>query len=82
MVRSKELTRAMVGRGLRPVRIRYVQAYPDLPASRILIEVQRANPLWLNVEPPLIVHVPGGGFTPEVRTILGESIDDAAPFKS
>jgi tRNA1Val (adenine37-N6)-methyltransferase len=73
MVRSEELTSAMVRRGLRPVRIRHVQAYPDLPASRILLEVQQGPALWLNVEPPLVVHEPGGGFTPEVRRMLGET---------
>jgi tRNA1Val (adenine37-N6)-methyltransferase len=81
MVRSKELTRAMIRRGLRPVRIRHVQAYPDLPASRILLEVQR-DPLWLNVEPPLVVHEPGGGFTAEVRRMLGETSDESGPLKS
>lgn len=81
MVRSKELTGAMIGRGLRTVRLRHVKAYPDLPASRVLLEVQR-DPLWLNVEPPLVVHEPGGGFTPEVRRMLGETPDESAPLKS
>jgi tRNA1Val (adenine37-N6)-methyltransferase len=81
MVRSKELTGAMLGRGLRTARLRHVKAYPDLPASRILLEVQR-DPLSLNVEPPLVVHEPGGGFTPEVRRMLGETPDESATLKS
>jgi tRNA1Val (adenine37-N6)-methyltransferase len=86
MVRSEELTGAMIRRGLRPTRIRHVQAYPDLPASRILLEVQR-DPLGLKLEPPLVVHEPGGGFTPEVRRMLGEpdesddALDETGRFK-
>ena len=69
----------MIRRGLHPARVRHVHAYPDLPASRILLEVKRGPQLWLNIEPPLVVHEPGGTFTPEVRRMLGEigAADDA-----
>ena len=82
MVRSKELTSAMIGQGLPPARVRHVQAYADRPASRILLEVKRGPQLGLTVEPPLIVHEPGGGFTPEVRRMLGETgeaVEEADP---
>jgi len=81
MVRSQELTSGMLRRGLHPVRIRHVQAYADLPASRILVEAKRGPTFELTVAPPLIVHEPGGGFTPEVREMLGEAIDETAPLK-
>ena len=79
MVRSQELRQAVIRRGLHPARVRHVHAYPDLPASRILLEVKRGPQLWLNIEPPLVVHEPGGTFTPEVRRMLGEigAADDA-----
>ena len=86
MLRAKEAASAMMRRGLFSLRVRRVQAYPDLPASRMLIEAQKqgreSGIIETTEEQPLIVHVPGGGFTTEVRTMLGESIDDAAPFKS
>jgi tRNA1(Val) A37 N6-methylase TrmN6 len=81
MVRSQELTSGMLKRGLHPVRIRHVQAYADLPASRILVEAKRGSQFELTYEPPLIVHEPGGGFTPEVRWMLGETSDVTSPFK-
>jgi tRNA1Val (adenine37-N6)-methyltransferase len=86
MVRAKEAASAMMRCGLFSLRVRGVQAYPDLPPSRMLIEAKKRGRetgiLEKTEERPLIVHVPGGGFTPEVRTMLGEPIDDVAPFKS
>jgi tRNA1(Val) A37 N6-methylase TrmN6 len=71
--RAQEARRLMVERGLWPVRMRNVHPRLEKPASRILIEARPGRQLELDgFEPPLVVHVPGGGFTPEVRRMLGE----------
>jgi tRNA1Val (adenine37-N6)-methyltransferase len=71
--RAQEARRLMVERGLSPVRIRNVHPRLEKPASRILIEARPGRQLELDgAEPPLVVHEPGGGFTPEVRRMLGE----------
>ena len=60
-----------------------VHPHTDEPASRLLVEARRGVEVPRVVEPPLIVHEPDGGFTPEVRRMLGEmpgeATDETAP---
>ena len=73
MERSTELIQTLAANALRPARTRNVHPHADEPASRVLVEARRGVEVPLVVEPPLVVHEPGGGFTPEVRRMLGET---------
>ena len=87
MERSNELIQTLAANDLRPARTRKVHPRVNQPASRLLVEARRGVEAPLLVEPPLIVHEPGGGFTPEVRRMLGETgevgeaLDVTAPLK-
>jgi tRNA1(Val) A37 N6-methylase TrmN6 len=74
--RSEELRVALRRGLLRPIRTRLVCPRAGEPASRILLEARRDDGdvfvIELVPEEPLIVHEPDGGFTPEVRRMLGE----------
>jgi tRNA1Val (adenine37-N6)-methyltransferase len=71
--RAQEARRLMIERGLSPVRIRNVHPHLEKQATRILIEARPGRQRELDSsEPPLVVHEPDGGFTPEVRRMLGE----------
>jgi tRNA1Val (adenine37-N6)-methyltransferase len=71
--RSTELIDTLTANGLRTARIRNVHPHANEPASRLLVEAHFDSETSLMVEPPLVVHQPGGGFTPEVRRMLGEA---------
>jgi tRNA1Val (adenine37-N6)-methyltransferase len=76
--RAPELRLALRKGLLRPVRLRPVHPRAGQSASRILIEARSADRDLPVVEaaveePPLVVHAPDGGFTPEVRRMLGET---------
>jgi tRNA1(Val) A37 N6-methylase TrmN6 len=43
------------------------------PASRVLVEAERAGRRPLVIEPPLIVHADGARYTPEVMRLLDET---------
>ena len=76
--RSTELIQTLVANALQPARRRNVHPHADEPASRTLIEARRGGDLPdppVVVEPPLVVHDAGGGFTPEVRRMLGETVE-------
>jgi tRNA1Val (adenine37-N6)-methyltransferase len=82
--RSTELMQTLAVNDLRPARIRNVHPHANEPASRVLVEARRGVDVALVVASPLIVHEPGGGFTPEVRGMLGEpgeAIDGTATLK-
>ena len=70
--RSTELIDALAANGLRPARTRNVHPHAGQPASRLLIEARPGLEGPLVIEPPLVVHQRAGGFTPEVRRLLGE----------
>jgi tRNA1Val (adenine37-N6)-methyltransferase len=70
--RSQELLQSLGPNGLRPVRIRNVQPNAAAAASRVLVEASRGGQAPTVFDTPLVVHAPGGGFTPEVRRMLGE----------
>jgi tRNA1(Val) A37 N6-methylase TrmN6 len=74
--RSQELLRALRKGHLRPIRTRLVCPRAGESASRILVEARRFGDFVIEAateEPPLIVHAADGGFTPEVRRMLGET---------
>jgi len=71
-VRADQLTLRLVGRGVAPVRTRYVHPRAGEEASRVLVEARRGGPAIDVVDLPLVVHEADGGFTPEVRRMLGE----------
>jgi tRNA1Val (adenine37-N6)-methyltransferase len=73
MTRATELIQTLAANGLRPTRTRSVHPQVDESPSRVLVEARRGVDVPLVVESPLIVHQPGGGFTPEVRRMLGET---------
>ncbi len=73
-VRSKELFDCLAANGLRAIRVRNVQPNPGAPVSRLLVEASQGGQAPTVFDTPLVVHAPGGGFTPEVRRMLGEEV--------
>lgn len=70
--RIVELCAELRTRDLPPVRLRAVHPYADRPASRILVEAERGGRRPLTIEPPLVLHLDGARYTPEVLRLLGE----------
>jgi len=70
--RLTPLLAGLGARSLAPERLRLVHPRLDLPASRVLVEARRGPPRPLAVEPPLGLHDPDGGYTLDVRRMLGE----------
>lgn len=70
--RTVDLCVEMRARDLMPVRLRTVHPYADRPASRILVEAERGGRRPLTIEPPLVLHIEGVRYTPEVLRLLGE----------
>jgi tRNA1Val (adenine37-N6)-methyltransferase len=70
--RAAELLEAMRSRSLAPVRLRAVHPFLDRAASRVLVEAEPGGRRPLCFEPPLVVHVEGSRYTPEVLQMLGE----------
>ncbi|HVV49085.1 MAG TPA: methyltransferase [Polyangia bacterium] len=71
--RGGELLEALAAQALAPARTRQVHPRAGEPASRVLVEARRGGGVSLMIEPPLVVHEASGGFTPEVRRMLGET---------
>ena len=82
MERSTDLVQTLAANHLRPARTRNVHPHANEPASRLLVEARRGVEVPLVVAPPLVVHEPGGGFTAEVRRMLGETSDESTLLKS
>jgi len=72
--REDELLGALPAHGLAPARLRRVHPFADRPASRILVEAALDPRGARREEPPLVVHVAGARYTPEVLQMLGESV--------
>jgi tRNA1Val (adenine37-N6)-methyltransferase len=72
MERSTELIQTLAASGLRPALTRKVHPHAGEPASRLLVEARPGVEVPVVAEPPLVVHEPDGGFTTEVRRMLGE----------
>jgi len=70
--RAGELAAGLAGRGVAPVRRRFVHPRAGEPASRVLVEARRGGAASDAVEAPLVVHEADGRFTPEVRRMLGD----------
>ena len=70
--RTAELCTELGARDLSPLRLRAVHPYADRPASRILVEAERSGRRPLAIEPPLVLHLEGARYTPEVLRLLGE----------
>jgi tRNA1Val (adenine37-N6)-methyltransferase len=70
--RTAELCAEMRAHELSPLRMRAVHPYAERPASRILIEAERGGRRPLVIEPPLVLHLEGARYTPEVLRLLGE----------
>ena len=68
--RAADLLAEMRGRDLVPCRLRSVHPRPDEPASRVLVEAERGGRRPFLIEPPLVVHDPGGGYSAEVARML------------
>ena len=60
-LRARELSRA----GCAPV-----HPHAGEPASRVLVEAERAGRRPLVIEPPLFLHADGARYTPEVQRLL------------
>jgi len=71
--RAADLLAEMHGRDLIPCRLRPVHPRADEPASRVLVEAERAGRRPLVLEPPLVLHADGARYTPEVLRLLGEA---------
>ena len=63
---------ALRGAGLEPKRLRFVQKLGDTPPWLFLLEGKKGAKPFLQVEAPLLMENPGGGFTPEVLRIYGK----------
>jgi tRNA1(Val) A37 N6-methylase TrmN6 len=74
--RAADLLGALRDRDLTPVRFRSVHPHEGEAASRVLVEAERRQGRHarrpLVVEPPLVLHVAGARYTPEVRRLLDE----------
>ena len=70
--RAADLLTEMHGRDLVPCRLRPVHPRADEPASRVLVEAERAGRRPLVLEPPLVLHAEGARYTPEVLRLLDE----------
>lgn len=70
--RLDEILAALPRNGLTPTRLRMIHPYADRPATRVLFEARpnasHASPLV--TEHRLVLHSPGGTYTPEVDAIL------------
>lgn len=58
--------------GLEPKRLRFVQKHGDTPPWLFLLEGRKGGRPFLQVEAPLLMELPEGGFTPEVLRIYGK----------
>ncbi|HZL19190.1 MAG TPA: methyltransferase [Polyangia bacterium] len=72
--RIAELCAELRARDLPASRLRTVHPYADRPASRILVEAERGGRRPLTIEPPLVLHLEGARYTPEVLRLLGENV--------
>ena len=70
--RMDALCAGLKSRGLHPTRVRMVHPRLDRPASRVLVEARAGARRPLSVEAPLELHDAGGGYSSEVRCMLGE----------
>ena len=64
--------------GLEPKRLRFVQKLADTPPWLFLLEGRKGGKPFLQVEAPLLMELPGGGFSPEVLAIYGKDNDTPA----
>jgi tRNA1Val (adenine37-N6)-methyltransferase len=68
--RTPDLLEAFRAQDLTPSRLRIVHPRAGEPASRVLVEAERAGRRPLVIEPPLILHAEGARYTPEVQALL------------
>jgi tRNA1Val (adenine37-N6)-methyltransferase len=71
--RADELVLGLAKRRLVPKRQRLVHPRRDRPASRVLIEAAIGGEGAAPAEPPLVLHDVNGGYTAEVKRMMGES---------
>ncbi len=69
------LLAACAAERLMPTRLCFVHSRVDAPAGVVLVEVQPRSRRPLVVTPPLVVHAPEGGYSREVRVMLGRATD-------
>ncbi len=69
--RQAELVSLMRDRELAPKRIRFVHPFRDKPASRVLVEAQKAAKPGLTILPPLTVHNDDNAYSTELRSLYG-----------
>lgn len=58
--------------GLEPKRLRFVQKLGDKPPWLFLLEGRKGGKPFLQVEAPLLMERPEGGFSPEVLALYGK----------
>ncbi len=69
--RLPDVMEAMRNAGIEPKRLRFVQQHPHTPPWLFLIEGKKGSKPFLQVEAPLIVEAPEGGFSKEMLDIYG-----------
>ena len=69
--RLAEFIHCAAGLNLALLRLRMVHGTLDAPAKIFLAELAKGRKGTTHVLPPLIVFGPDGGYTPEVRRIIG-----------
>lgn len=60
---------AHLRRGFGGLRLRFVHPRQDAPAIRVVVTAVKGGRAPLAVAPPLVLHEPGGGFTPEAEAL-------------
>ena len=68
--RAVDLLAELRARDVIPCRLRTVHPREGEPASRVLVEAERAGRRPLVIEPPLVLHGDGARYTPEVQRLL------------
>ena len=68
--RAADLLAELGAHDLTPSRMRSVHPRAGEPASRVLVEAERGGKRPFLIEPPLLVHVDGARYTPEVQRML------------
>jgi tRNA1(Val) A37 N6-methylase TrmN6 len=60
---------AIAENGFGALRLRFIHPRTDRPAVRLLLTAAKGSRAPLSIEPPLVLHGPEGGFTPEAEAV-------------
>ena len=69
--RLSEIFASMRQNRIEPKRLRFIHPYIESKANLVLIEGAKGSGVWMDVEPPLVVHKDKNVYTDEVLKIYG-----------